>query len=129
MKQITEQHKRLESIARKTLTEINDHLYLENKTLQEACIYEKEKWSKERKGKSTNWDPNHVKADTGRKKPNDFAEKLCKPILQYDLNGYFIKEWNSQKEIKEQLGINPANIWSNLTGLTKKAGGFIWKLK
>lgn len=96
---------------------------------QMHSLEQKEKWSKERKGKSTNWDPNHIKADKGRPKPNGFGDKLSKPICQYDLDGNFIKEWKSQKEVKQKLGINPANIWSNLKGLTKKAGGFIWKFK
>jgi hypothetical protein len=90
---------------------------------------QKQKWSLERKGRKTKWNSNHIKADKGRSKPKEFSDKLCKPILQYDLNGTFIKEWKSQKEIKQNLGINPANIWSHLTGLTKKAGGFIWKFK
>jgi group I intron endonuclease len=55
------------------------------------------------------------------------AGKVRIVIMQYDLEGNFIKEWSS---------INEANTWLNngdiracLKGVTKKAGGFIWKYK
>ena len=50
-------------------------------------------------------------------------------ILQYDLNGNFIKEWNGLIEVQMCLGINKANVWNNLNKLSKSAGGFIWKYK
>lgn len=90
---------------------------------------QKQKWSLERTNKKTNWDPNHTKADKGRPKPSGFIGKKSKPFVQYDLDGNFIKEWNNQKEVFNILEIRPASIWSNLTGITKKAGGFIWKFK
>lgn len=48
-------------------------------------------------------------------------------ILQYDLQGNFIKEWSSISEAKKQLGIN--NITNACSGKYKKAGGYIWKYK
>ena len=49
--------------------------------------------------------------------------------LQYDLNGNFIKEWESAKEAERELGINNSLISSACLGKIKTAGGFIWKNK
>lgn len=50
-----------------------------------------------------------------------------KPILQYDLEGNFIKEWFSRTEAKQWLGVG--DIAGCLYGKQKQAGGFIWKYK
>ena len=55
------------------------------------------------------------------------SQKIKKKILQYDLEGNFIKEWNSIVEPKTQLKIN--NIISVLKNKHKQAGGFIWRYK
>jgi hypothetical protein len=90
---------------------------------------QKEKWSNERKGKKNNWNKDHVKKDKGNKKPKGFQGKGYHPIDQYTIDGIFIKSYLNIKTVKEELNINPANIWSNLSGKTKQAGGFIWKSK
>lgn len=54
-----------------------------------------------------------------------------KPIIQYDKDGNFIKEWDSIIEAARELGVNGCNI----TGVCqekphhKTAYGFIWKYK
>jgi group I intron endonuclease len=50
-----------------------------------------------------------------------------KPILQYDLEGNFIKEWVGRTEAKKWLG--PGDIAGCLSGKQKQAGGFIWEYK
>ena len=50
-------------------------------------------------------------------------------ILQYDLHGNFIKEWNSASEVDNILNIKFGSISTCLTGKTKTAGGFVWKYK
>jgi group I intron endonuclease len=56
--------------------------------------------------------------------------KLNKSVLQYDLQGNFIKEWESIKQIKENLNIKvSAGISAVLHNKQKTAYGFIWKLK
>ena len=54
-----------------------------------------------------------------------------KPVLQYDLNGNLIKEWESTIEIERCLGFCNANI--SRCCLNKKyrhtAYGYIWKYK
>ena len=53
-----------------------------------------------------------------------------KSIIQYDLNGEFIKEWNSIKEASEMLKINRGDIGSCCQNKKyKTAGGFKWKYK
>lgn len=52
-----------------------------------------------------------------------------KIILQYDLNGNFIKEWPSMAEIKRTLGFHPGHIPDVCKGRRNQAFGFIWKYK
>lgn len=48
-------------------------------------------------------------------------------INQYDLQGNFIKTWNTMGEIKRELGISHSMISDCCRGLQKTSGGFIWK--
>jgi hypothetical protein len=50
-----------------------------------------------------------------------------KPILQYDLNGNFIKKWNSAKEVERELGFKSYNICKCLKNKCKKSYNYIWK--
>jgi len=52
-----------------------------------------------------------------------------KPILQFDLNGNFIKEHKSLILAGKITKINFANIGSAANNKRKTAGGFIWKYK
>ena len=59
------------------------------------------------------------------------AEKLknkkdwSKPVIQYTLDGKFVKEWPSTKEAARN-GFNQGNIISCCKGRYKTAHGFIW---
>lgn len=53
-------------------------------------------------------------------------QKLQKPVLQYDLKGNIIKEFNSVKEAKAQFG---NFIDTCLKGKGKKAGGYFGVIK
>ena len=64
--------------------------------------------------------------EIGRK---ELSKLQSKPILQYDLKGNFIKEWESGKEVSEKNGFNPINISSCLRKKGKSAHGFIWRFK
>lgn len=55
--------------------------------------------------------------------------KLRKPILQYDLQGNFIKEWSYTREAVEELGIKNNGINNCCINISKTAGGFKWKYK
>lgn len=52
-----------------------------------------------------------------------------KIILQFSLDGEFIKEFNSIKEASEEIGVSKSAIVHCLKGKTKKAGGYKWKYK
>jgi len=51
---------------------------------------------------------------------------LRKTVLQYDLQGNFIKSYNGARETMRQTGID---VRPCCRGLKKTAGGFIWKYK
>ena len=53
------------------------------------------------------------------------SNSLKIPILQYDLNGNFLKEWPSATDVKK----DSTNIISCLKGRTKTAYGYLWKYK
>lgn len=53
---------------------------------------------------------------------------VCKPIIQYSLEGIFIKEHVSQAQAKRELGMG-LSIGAVLSNKKKTAGGFIWRYK
>ena len=53
-------------------------------------------------------------------------EKLKKPILQFDLNGNFIREWPSATDVGKEV---KNNICHCLKGDYKTSCGYIWKYK
>lgn len=60
---------------------------------------------------------------------NTNNRKKCKKINQYDLQGNFIKTWDSIKEACENLNINPSHVSSCCRKKygRKTIGGYIWK--
>ena len=63
-------------------------------------------------------------------RPSDDKSKVAKrkihktkKVWQYDIKGNFIKEFNSSKEVKDELGINIQSVISK----GGSSGGFIWK--
>lgn len=52
-----------------------------------------------------------------------------KPVLQFDLQNNFIKEWICLMEIERVLKIPATNISKVCKGKRNKAGGFKWKFK
>lgn len=67
-----------------------------------------------------------------------FIKAKSLPILQYDLSGNFIKEWESQAEVCRQLKLDPGSLSHCLHGYRIKKGksypvysyhGFKWKYK
>lgn len=48
-----------------------------------------------------------------------------KRVFQYDLNGNYIKEWNSIREAQMELKLN--HIYDVCSGKRKKCGNYIWK--
>lgn len=57
------------------------------------------------------------------------ANKLSIPLLQFDKQNNFIKEWDSSSEVQKEMGWNPRHISCCCLGLRKSAYGYIWKYK
>jgi group I intron endonuclease len=68
------------------------------------------------------------KCKLGKKQPG-ISESKMKSILQCDLQGNIIKEWDSIKYAGETLGLNPNGISLCCRKKLKKSQGFIWKFK
>ena len=52
-----------------------------------------------------------------------------KPVLQYNLDGEFMKEWSSPIDIHKEYGYNKSNIANVCRGVAKTCNGFIWRYK
>lgn len=51
------------------------------------------------------------------------------PIIQYSLNGEFIKVWDSARDIKNELGFHESNISKCCKNKINTAYRFVWKYK
>lgn len=58
-----------------------------------------------------------------------YCDKNKKPILQYDLDGNFIKEWESAVDAGKTLGISHSNITRCCKKNNITTKGFLWKYK
>lgn len=58
---------------------------------------------------------------------NNLKEPPEKEVLQYNINGDFIRKWKSGKVAAKELNICYCHISSCCTGKSKVAGGFVWK--
>ena len=56
------------------------------------------------------------------------SKKLSKPVLQYTLDGEFVREWHSIRECGRN-GYNRGNVYACCLGKLKKYKNFIWKYK
>lgn len=61
------------------------------------------------------------------KQRND--KNKSKSVLQFDMHGNFIQEWESLHEIERQKGFDRGCIWQCCVGKIRYAYGFIWKYK
>lgn len=55
------------------------------------------------------------------------AKTKSKPIEQHTLDGVFVRNWSSGKEVQNEIGFNQGNINKVCLGKYKQAYGFIWK--
>lgn len=60
---------------------------------------------------------------------SNFGLKKKIPIIQYDLNDNFIKEWDSALDAFRGTGIWKESIRNCCNGRSKTSGGFKWKYK
>ena len=63
-----------------------------------------------------------------KKRVEMYKETLPKPVVQYTLDGEFVREYSSLKDC-ERYGFKKSNIQHCCTGLYKSAYGFVWKYK
>jgi len=56
-------------------------------------------------------------------------EKVYKPIIQLNLNGNFIKKWDSAKHASNKLKINYNGITQCVREKIKSSGNFVWVLE
>lgn len=66
-------------------------------------------------------------AKKGIKRSEETKKKLYKSVSQYDLNGNFIRSFNSGLEAERETGIRHISECCN--GRQKTAGGYIWRFK
>jgi hypothetical protein len=100
-----------------------------------------EKSAKSRTGlkRSVEAKSNMSKAATGKPKSIEHVRKMADskkgnhyraiPVTQWTEDGLFIQEYISQFEAAQKNNIGHKSINNNIKGLSKSAGGFIWKLK
>ena len=80
------------------------------------------------------WKARNTKIDfmaiAAKKDYKSIAKKMYKPVNQYNLEGNFIKEWDSAKEASIAMGKPGSDdIGAVCRGKQKTAYGFIWKFK
>ncbi len=51
------------------------------------------------------------------------------PVIQYDISGNFIKEWDCASTVMKEIKIDASAITKCCRGKFKKAGGYKWKYK
>lgn len=52
-----------------------------------------------------------------------------RPVIQYTLNGEFLKEFESIREANRELGVSEKYVSKHLRGITKTCKGYIFKYK
>ena len=57
------------------------------------------------------------------------AEKLSQKVIQLDLNGNVLNEFESMVQAGQETGVSRSNISSCCNGKLKSAGGFKWRRK
>ena len=62
----------------------------------------------------------------GKHHSDETKKKLSKKVLQFTLNGEFVREWPSTREIERQLGFDHSTICKCCNGKQKSAYGFKW---
>ena len=55
------------------------------------------------------------------------AKHKCRQIIQYDLQGNFIREWDSITEASKTLNLK--KIWEVCNNKRNKCGNYVWKYK
>jgi hypothetical protein len=62
-------------------------------------------------------------------KPENSIKDRRKPVIQFDLNGKFIREYSSINDVSRETHITIAEISRCCNNIRKQAHNFIWKFK
>lgn len=89
----------------------------------------KNKLSADRIGEKNPMFGKKVNDETRTKRKDSMIGKNSKAILQYDLDGNFIREWISGNEIQRTMNILQTSISRVCIEKNKSAGGFFWMFK
>lgn len=87
------------------------------------------KMSKFQKGKKVSKETRSRISKSSKGKNKRYHQRQGKTILQFDLDGNFIKEWNKIKDVYELYKISSSSIINCLQQRSKSSGNFIWKYK
>ena len=94
-----------------------------------------------KKGRSNEYDDkrkeglrNKYKEEEYRAKKSNQLKEInvatkSKPVIQYTMDGEFVKEWPSAREAARALGYSQSNISNCCIGKHKQAYGYIWRYK
>jgi hypothetical protein len=72
---------------------------------------------------STRWSKGHISWNKGK---TGIISKRRKKLIQYSLDGEFIKEWECAKFAAQEFGCTNSNITMCASGKTKTAVGYKW---
>jgi group I intron endonuclease len=118
-----------DTIIKMSLASMGNKNFLGKKHSQET----KDKISRAHKGKRYSKEVNLSKGRKGIIPPlkGKFSKDnpLSKPIIQLNLDGSFVKEWDCLMDVKRNLKLNICNINSCLKGKLKTSNGFKWIYK
>ena len=99
----------------------------------------REKMSKARKGTKLSAETRRriKEANTGQIRSKEFKERARQyalgnrnsviPVNQFDLDGNFIKQWESASDPRETTGADPSHIIKCCKGKLKSTKGFVWQ--
>lgn len=107
---------------------INNKKYLElyNSWLKSGCLTNL-KPSFDRIDNNKDYSFDNLQIITWKENNDKGRKEHSLKVKQYDLNGNYIKTYNSIIEASKELGIYKSNISKVCKGKMKTTGGYIWK--
>lgn len=104
----------------------NDTKYGYNQSTGGECSTIGVHWSKEQRMRMSEAHKGKKHSEETKQKLKGSAKNRRKPVLQFDKDGNFIREYAGVKEACEKTGICLIHC---LRGKCKTSGGYIWKYK
>lgn len=111
-------------IREKTL--INHPDILKNALIKRLKTYENNPQIQLDRVRNMDWISIGKKISKNEERNKNISKAIKKPIIQYDLQGNIIRNYDSIKEASEINGYSKASICCNLKNKTKTAYGFKW---